>query len=152
MDIIYKKILLAVDGSLHSNNAAVQVTDFQQGWNNKVVIFHSIKHHKIPMRSFSNESIPVELYQNIEEISKNAGKQLLDKTEEIFNKAGLSVETRLIEDEEPEVYIRRIVEEENFDLVVLGAKGHHSKIKEILLGTVSKKVAKSAPCDVLLVK
>ena len=152
MEIIYKKIILAIDGSLHSNNATVQVTEFLQKWNSKVVIFHSIKHHKIPVGLFPNESIPVELYQNIEEVSKKAGKQLLDKTKEIFNKAGLSVETRLIEDEEPEVYIRRIVEEENFDLVVLGAKGHHSKIKEILLGTVSKKVAKSAPCDVLLVK
>ena len=152
MDIIYKKILLAIDGSLHSNNAAVQVTEFQQKWDNKVVIFHSIKHHKIPMGLSSNESIPINLYQNLEEVSKKGGEQLLDKTKEIFTKVGLSVETRLIEDEEPEVYIRRIVEEENFDLVVLGAKGHHSKLKEILLGTVSTKVSKSAPCDVLIVK
>ena len=152
MDIIYKKILLATDGSFHSNNAAVQVAEFQQKWNSKVVIFHSLRHHKIPMGLFPNEPIPIELYQNIEEVSKKVGEQLLNKTKEIFNKAGLSVETRLIEDEEPEVYIRRIVEEENFDLVVLGSKGHHSKLKEILLGTVSTNVAKSVPCDLLIVK
>ena len=152
MDIIYKKILLATDGSFHSNNAAVQVAEFQQKWNSKVLIFHSLRHHKIPMGLFPNEPIPIELYQNIEEISKKVGEQLLNKTKEIFSKAGLSVETRLIEDEEPEVYIRRIVEEENFDLVVLGSKGHHSKLKEILLGTVSTNVAKSVPCDLLLVK
>lgn len=152
MDIIYKKSLLATDGSFHSNNAVVQVVEFQQKWNSKVVIFHSIRHHKIPMGLFPNEPIPIELYQNIEEVSKKVGEQLLNKTKEIFNKAGLSVETRLIEDEEPEVYIRRIVEEENFDLVVLGSKGHHSKLKEILLGTVSTNVAKSVPCDLLIVK
>ena len=72
--------------------------------------------------------------------------------EDSFTKEGLAVETRLIEDDAPEVYIRRIVEEENFDLVVLGSKGHHSKLKEILLGTVSKNVVRSAPCDVLIVK
>ena len=152
MDIIYKKILLAIDGSFHSNNAAVKVTEFQKGWDSEVVIFHSIRHHKIPMGLFPNETIPIELYQNIEEVSKKGGEQLLNKTKEIFSKAGLSVDTRLIEDEEPEVYIRRIVEEEKFDLVVLGSKGHHSKLKEILLGTVSTKVSKSAPCDVLLIK
>jgi len=40
----------------------------------------------------------------------------------------------------------------NFDLVVLGSKGHHSQLKEILLGTVSTNVVKSAPCDILIVK
>ncbi len=152
MDIIYKKILFATDGSYHANNAAEQVVEFQKKWNCKVVIFHSIKHHKIPMGLFPNESLPIEIYHNIEDLSKKAGEQLLNKTKEIFSKAGLSVKTRLIEDEEPEVYIRRIVEEENFDLVVLGSKGKHSKLKEIILGTVSKKVVKSAPCDVLLVR
>ena len=152
MVIIYSKILLATDGSFHAKNAAEQVVEFQKKWNSKVVIFHSIKHHKIPAGFFPHESLPIELYQNIEEASKKAGQHILNKTGEIFNKAGLSIETRLIEDIEPEVYIRRIVEQENFDLVVLGSKGQHSKLKEILLGTVSVNVVKSAPCDVLIVK
>ena len=152
MGIIYKKILLATDGSFHANNAAEQVAEFQKKWNCKVVLFHSINHHKIPTGFFPIESRSIEIYHSIEEVSKKAGEQLLNKTEEIFSKAGLSIKTRLIEDEEPEVYIRRIVKEENFDLVVLGSKGKHSKLKEILLGTVSKKVVKSAPCDVLLVR
>ena len=152
MNFIYKKILLATDGSFHANNAAEQVAEFQKNWKSNVVIFHSIKHHKILKGFFPNEALPIEIYRNMEEASKKAGEQLLNKTKEIFNKVGLPVETRLIEDDEPEVYIRRVVEEENFDLVVLGAKGHHSKLKEILLGTVSKSVVKIAPCDVLIVK
>ena len=88
----------------------------------------------------------------MEEASKKAGELLLNETKDFFIKKGLSIETRLIEDDEPEVYIRKIVEQENFDLVVLGSKGRHSKLKEILLGTVSTKVVKSAPCDVLIVK
>ncbi len=152
MIIIYKKILLAIDGSFHANNAAEQVAEIQKKWGSKVVIFHSIKHHKIPRGTFTNESFPVELYRDMEEASKKAGELLLIETQEIFKQKGLSVETRLIEDDEPEVYIRTSVEQENFDLVVLGSKGHHSQLKEILLGTVSTKVVKSAPCDVLIVK
>ncbi len=149
---IYEKILLATDGSFHSNNAAEQVAEFQKVWESKVVIFHSIMHHMIPRYYFHNKSVPVAAYREMKEVAREAGKNLLNKTKEIFDKAGLSVKTRLIEDEEPELYIRRIVEEENFDLVVLGCKGKHSKLKEILLGTVSTKIIKSAPCDVLIIK
>ena len=149
---IYNKILLATDGSFHANNAAEQVVEFQKKWKSKVIIFHSIKHYRIPKWVYPNESLPVEVYRNIKFICKEAGEELLEKTKNIFKKAGLTVETRLIEDDNPEVYIRRIVKEENFDLVVLGSKGHHSKLKEILLGTVATNVVKCAPCDVLLVK
>lgn len=152
MKTIYNKILLATDGSYHANNAAEQVVELQKQWNCKVVIFHSVKHHKLLIGMYPNESLPIEVYRNIEKVAKKAGEELVNKTREMFNKAGLSVETRLIEEDEPEVYIRRIVEEENFDLVVIGSKGKHSKLKEILLGTVSKKVVKSAPCDVLIIK
>ena len=152
MIIIYRKILLAVDGSFHANNVAEQVAEFQKKWKSKVVIFCSIKHHQIPEGVFPNISFPVELYRDMEEASKKAGELLLNEISDIFIKKGLSIETRLIEEDEPEVYIRRIVEQENFDLVVLGSKGRHSKLKEILLGSVSTKVVKSAPCDVLIVK
>jgi nucleotide-binding universal stress UspA family protein len=152
VNVIYNKILVATDGSFHANNAVEKVAELQRNWNCKVVIFHSIKHHKIPMDLLPNESLPLIVFRNIEEVNKTAGENLLNKTKEIFDKAGLFVKIRLIEDEEPEVYIRRIVEEENFDLIVLGSKGKHSKLKEILLGTVSSKVAKSAPCDVLIVR
>ena len=83
---------------------------------------------------------------------QEAGTRLLNKTKSMFGESKSSVETRLIENEPPEDYIRRIVEEENFDLVILGSRGQHSKVKKVLLGTVSSKVSKNAPCDVLIVK
>ena len=152
MKKIYNKILLAIDGSYHSNNAIEQVLEMQKCWNCNVVIFHSIKHHKLPKSLYPDAILPVEIYRNIEEVSKKAGELLLEKTKKVFDKSQFPAETRLIEDDSPEEYITRIVEKENFDLVVLGSKGHHSKIKEVLLGTVSAKVVKNAPCDVLLVK
>lgn len=149
---IYKKILLATDGSYHANNAAEQVVEFQKKWNSKVVIFHSTNHHTLPSSLYPNVDLPQEIYRNINEVIKEAGREILTKTKKIFNKAGLSVETRLIEDKDPEDYIKKVVGEENFDLVVLGARGHHSKLKMMLLGTVSSNVIKNAPCDVLVVR
>ncbi|MHA1489684.1 MAG: universal stress protein [Promethearchaeota archaeon] len=43
------------------------------------------------------------------------------------------------------------MKDENFDLVILGGKGQHSKIGAIL-GTVSTHVVNNADCDVLVIR
>ncbi len=44
------------------------------------------------------------------------------------------------------------MEEENFDLIVLGSKGEHSKLEQIFSGTIAQKVVNDVPCDVLIVR
>jgi nucleotide-binding universal stress UspA family protein len=41
---MYKKILIATDGSEHINRAAPIIINFHKKWGSKIVIFHSIKH------------------------------------------------------------------------------------------------------------
>ncbi|MFW9872629.1 MAG: universal stress protein [Candidatus Thorarchaeota archaeon] len=149
---MYKKILIGTDGSLHANNAAERAVELQREWKSKIVIFHSINHHKLPRKINPHREFPVEVINNIEELSKEAGIDLLKETEKFFDKSISSVESRLIEDLNPQEYISKIVKEENFDLVIIGSKGHHSKAKEIFLGTVSTHVSKNTPCDVLIVR
>jgi nucleotide-binding universal stress UspA family protein len=150
--ILYKKILLATDGSNHAKNATEKAVEFQKIWGSKVLIIHSIKDNRIPSELYPDTEALYSKYSTLEEVYCEAGKRLLNKTKNMFGVNQKSVETRLVEDEPPEDYIRRVVEEENFDLVILGSRGQHSKIKEVLLGTVSSKVSKNAPCDVLIVK
>jgi len=150
--IIYKKILLATDGSPHANNAVKQAVEFQKLWKSKVLIIHSIKDNRTPSEIYPDATVLYSKHTNIEEVYKEAGTNLLEKTKNEFGKNNELVETRLIGNEAPEDYIIRIAEEENFDLIILGSRGQHSKIKKVFLGTVSTKVAKSAPCDVLIVK
>ncbi|MBA7533749.1 putative universal stress protein [subsurface metagenome] len=152
MKIIYKKILLATDGSPHAINAVKQVVEFQKIWNSKVLIIHSIKDNRIPSEIYPDATVLYSKHSTFEEVYKEAGNNLLEKTRNMFGKNQELVETRLIEDEAPEDYITRIAEEENIDLIVLGSRGQHSKIKKVFLGTVSTKVAKRAPCNVLIVK
>jgi len=150
--ILYKKILLATDGSPHAKNAAEKAVEFQKIWDSKVLIIHSIKDNRLPSDIYPNIESLYSKYSTLEEVYQEAGKRLLNKTKNMFGENQKSVETRLIENEPPEDYIRRVVEEENFDLVILGSRGQHSKVKKVLLGTVSSKVSKNAPCDVLIVK
>ncbi len=149
---LYKKILLATDGSHHANNAAEKAVEFQKIWDSKVLIIHSIKDNRLPSEIYPNIEPLYSKYSTLEEVYQEAGKRLLIKTKDMFGANQKSVETRLIENEPPEDYIRRVVEEENFDLVILGSRGQHSKVKKVFLGTVSSKVSKNTPCDVLIVK
>ena len=149
---IYKKILFATDGSPHSDNAAKQIVDFQKEWNCKVVFFHSLKHNKYPSIFHSDNYILSVDNRNNVELRKELGKEILIQTKKIFDKAHISVEPRLIEDEDPEDYIKRSVKEEEFDLVVLGSNGHHSKSQKSFLGTRPTKILKHTPCDVLIIR
>lgn len=152
MKKLYKKILLATDGSDHAHNAAKKAVEFQKIWDSEVVVIHSIKDNRVPSELYPNIDTLYEKYSSIEEVYQEAGERLLNKTKKMFGENQSSVEIRLIEKESPEDYIRRVVEQENFDLVILGSRGQHSKVKNVLLGTVSSKVSKNAPCDVLIVK
>ena len=92
------------------------------------------------------------LTHDLEEESIKTGQKLLDKIETKFRNAELDVETRLIIREDPEDYVNRVVEEEEFDLVVIGSKGIHSKLSNLFIGSITTDIIKHAPCDILIIK
>jgi nucleotide-binding universal stress UspA family protein len=63
----------------------------------------------------------------------------------------ISYEIKIIRGEEPDPTIVKHVNENNFDVVVIGSRGL-SALQEFVLGSVSHKVAKRANCPVLIVK
>jgi len=125
-----------------------------------IIAFHSTEHQsfleKIPIMvpsSFgASYLIPATDYRKLQEEYTIHGKKILKKTETVFNKNHIDIETRLVTEEKPEDYIEKAVEKENFDLVVLGSKGEHSKLEQIFSGTVAQKVVDDVPCDVLIVR
>jgi len=123
----------------------------------KVVLFNAIEHHFIETIAFSQATLSGMTTQLIPQskvlqIKKQKGIELLNRAKERLDKLPISVETRVIEDEKPEEYILRVVKEENFDLVVLGCKGKHSKLKRVVLGTVPTEILNKVSCDVLIVR
>ena len=151
---MYKKILIGIDGSEDAHKALKKVIDFYKDWNSKIVIFHSIEHHMIPISIpvfASSYSFPLSAYTTIRDEYIKVGNQMLEEAKKIFKNEKIPIETRLVEDVKPEEYIIDKIKEENFDLVVLGSKGQHSKIGAIL-GTVSTHVVNNADCDVLVIR
>jgi len=150
-----------MDASDNAKRAAARVIDLHEPGITKIVAFHSYQHHMLPQRipltvptlNPSAYTLPRVDYANIREQYKKAGLAILEETKELFLNAEIDIETRLISDEEPEDYINRITKEENFDLVALGCKGDHSKLKQIFMGSIAQKVLNSdTPADILTVR
>jgi len=110
------------------------VIEIQKGSEGEIIAFHSTLHRKS------------------EPDAEVHSKEVFTEIEKLFEEANLSVETRLIIDQEPEDYIINIVEKENINLVVLGYSGTHGIIKRRLLGSVPTEVMNNVLCDVLIVK
>ncbi|MBY8989539.1 MAG: universal stress protein [Candidatus Lokiarchaeota archaeon] len=153
---MYKKILLAIDGSSNSERALRKVIELQKNGNSKVVMIHSIKYSKNlllpPIGLASGYGSYYISEPEILEESKRESEKLLFSMQELFKKENLPVETRVILDEHPEDYIKRIVKQEHFDLVVIGTKGIHSKRNQLIIGSIAQKVVKHVVCDILIIR
>jgi len=125
--------------------AAKRAIEIQKDFGGEVVAFHSVLHN-LSKKSPESDS------GSIHEDKVDEGKNILYKIEELFKEVSLSVETRLILDIPPVEYIKNTVEKEGFNLVILGSKGKHKKLKRALLGSIPSKVTNNVLCDVLVVR
>ena len=62
----------------------------------------------------------------------------------------ISVETR-IEEGRPAIVITEIADNENFDLIVIGARGL-GRVQEMLLGSVGREIVNTSKTPVLVIK
>lgn len=134
---MFDKILIGVDDSEESFKAVNRVIEIQKDTEGKVVAFHSILHQSSKAK---------------QEKLITQGEGILSRISQIFEEANVPFETRLIKDQDPEDYIEKIVENENFNLVVLGNTGEHKSLKSRLLGSIPSKVMNTISIDVLVVK
>lgn len=151
---MYKRILVGIDNSNHAKDALEKALEISMKDQSDVIVFHSVIRNftaLMPTLSFAAPSGGVISYL-IHRDEVNGGKTLLKEAEKFFADQGKKIETRLIFDISPEDYITKVTKEENFDLVILGCKGKHSKIKRALFGTTPTEVINSSPSDVLIVR
>ena len=151
---MYKKILVGVDRSDHAMKAINKAIELYNKNNSEIVVFHSVIHKIADFAPIMTQDIYPggRIIYELRNNRENEGQELLDEVKGIFEEAHVPVETRLKYDIGPQYYIERQVENEDFDLVLLGCAGEHSKLKRTFLGTVPEYVLNNASCDVLIVK
>ncbi|MFX1456719.1 MAG: universal stress protein [Promethearchaeota archaeon] len=151
---MYKKILLGVDHSKLSLKAVEKAIELYNTDGSEIVVFHSVIQKLTDLSpAFGREVVPLESisYKLHQEQITEADK-LLNAIKTKFEKANVPVETRMELQFGPQYYIVNHVDEEGFDLVLLGCHGDHSKLRRTFLGTVPEYVLNNANCDVLVVK
>jgi len=155
---MFEKILVPLDGSEHSLRALEVAIHIAKKFNGKITLIHaySVTVRPIIMPEPTTLTPPGIPPMTPAEVSKvadaalKAGGNILADGERRVKPEGVQVETLLKEGHTVQEIINT-AREGGFDLIVMGARGV-SKIKEILMGSVSDGVTRNAPCPVLVVK
>jgi len=140
--LLFEKILVPLDGSEHSLKALKMAVQIAQKFNGKISLIHVYSIGGLA-------TYPTPVHEFIEAI-RNVGAGILGDGEKKVKAEGVQVETLLLEGHAVEQIVKTC-REGKFDLVVMGARGL-SRIKEMLLGSVSDGVTRHTHCPVLVVK
>jgi len=136
---VFKKILVAVDGSSNAIRAAKEAFDLAKLSHAEITLVYVAY-----FPQFYKTDLADELIESIIE----DGKKILTDAREIFKRANFTVKTKLIREAKPSEAICKSAQK--YDLIVIGSRGLHKK-KEKSIGSVSDAVLHCAPCPVLVV-
>ena len=139
---MFKNILLAWDGSEHSTRAVDKAIEIAKcDTESKVVVVYVADTSKAKS----------EVLQNWNSVDITGTKeQRLRNIEDKVKKAEIQYEIKMLQGE-PGPAIVEYTNKNKFDVVVVGSRGLNA-LQEMVLGSVSQKVAKRANCPVLIVK
>jgi len=150
-------VLLAVDGSEHSENAARQVASRPWPAGSSVRVLHVLPSPMLTPPDFEPPSMalgapamwPVAAAETIAALTEAASK-LVTRVAGVLEREQLRVDTKVREGDAR----TEIVEEAKqwpADLIVMGSHGY-TGLKRWLLGSVAQSVLSHAPCSVEVVR
>ncbi len=140
--MMYKKILLASDGSEHSKRAAANAIHIAQCSKGSIMeVVYVVDADKAKSDVLSN--------WNTADIGDKRKERMKD-IEKMAKEAGVSYKLTILHGE-PGPAIVDYTNKNKFEIVIIGSRGLNG-LQEFVLGSVSHKVAKRANCPVLIVK
>jgi nucleotide-binding universal stress UspA family protein len=156
---LFKKILVALDGSESSQRAAQAAVELAEKLRADLIVLHAISpptsYYHSTIASPTGMSLPAPSQHEIDAYYAYARKVALGivgETESKAKKQGVHVKTEI-----PEA-VSSVVEtiinhaaKENADLIVVGTRGLGG-FKKMLLGSVSSGIVSHANCPVLVVR
>ena len=156
--LLFEKILVPLDGSEHSLRALEIAIQIARKFGGKITLIHvySVAIGPVIMPEPTTLTPPMmppmtsaEVAKAVEAIRK-AGASILADGEQKVKAEEVQVETILREGHIVQEIIRT-AKEGKFDLIVIGGRGI-SRIRELLLGSVTDGVIHHASCPVLVIK
>ncbi|MCM3594185.1 universal stress protein [Metabacillus idriensis] len=138
---MFKKVLLATDGSKNALRAAERASYIASLDKSIVTILYVVD------AATSKSEVLSEGDRLLREENR---KQRIFPTESLLKNRGIDIALE-IKKGDPGPTIANYANENQFDLVVVGSRGLN-RFQEMVLGSVSHKVAKRVNCPVMIVK
>lgn len=151
---MFRKILVAVDGSDHARKAADAAVALANGMNAEVLgLVHVRPDQETWSRSYGYEvTAYLEMYASILESVAKSARQLLDDEAARARSALKGTRVEIHDEAGPVVpTIVDVIRREKYELLVMGSRGM-GRAAGLLLGSVSQALLARLPCSVLVVK
>lgn len=144
----FSRILVAVDGSESSMDAADYAIDMAKMYNAQLTIL-TVSH--ISMSSYGLAGLPDSMVQTKEKHALES-TQWFDNLNQRAKQNDVQLKTELIDSQMSiDGTIAEYAENHDIDLIILGTRGR-SGFKKLLLGSVASGVVNYATCPVMVVK
>jgi len=148
---VYKKILLPTDGSEYSEKAGEYAIWIADKSFSQIIVLNVIDTSYL--RSIPQKDLELSLEDQFKAEGNMAVQKFSEKLEEkeCDGKCKNIQIITLIKKGKPADEILKTIEEEEIDLVVMGASGKHG-LNRLYPGSVTESVVRSAKCPVFVVK
>ncbi len=147
---MYKRILLATDGSENSKRAGKHAIWIADASGADLIVLNVIEPYYPQISALP--SFRESIYNELREEGKKAVESF-KKDLEISQCNGVCKTIKLttrIREGKAYLEILRFIEDENVDLVVIGASGRHG-LDKLMLGSVTERVMRNANCPVMVI-
>jgi nucleotide-binding universal stress UspA family protein len=140
------KVLVPVDFSDHSKSALAYASEIASSYRAQLQLLHIIEETTHPAYSLSGKSSKIDLVPGIEEDYRKKIRQMIQET-------GIPLEGTeiIINSGQAALEIIKFADENLSDLIVIATHGL-TGIERFLLGSVTEKVVRMAPCPVFTIK
>jgi nucleotide-binding universal stress UspA family protein len=139
---MFENILVAVDGSKHSDAAFDIAIDIAQKYGSRLFVLHVFQ---------GGTGTSTIVSPGVEDDLRSVGQQILNSYEAKLKQRHLQNVRMLLREGDAAERIMETASEIKCGLVVMGSRGRGG-FKELLLGSVSHRVTNHSRCPVLVVK
>jgi nucleotide-binding universal stress UspA family protein len=139
----FSKILVAIDGSNQSMDAASYAIYLSHKYNAELYALHVIGYDVDLFGPHETSEYMIRM--------RNEGEKYLDKVRLKTDEKNIQIKAEIISSINTAQGIVDYTQEKNLELIVIGTRGR-SGFKKLLLGSVASKVVTYAHCPVLVVK